>query len=136
MNDRESYRIVYPEQARPRLRVIMSSAIAAPVLECSEGGLRFRIPATWPSVVVGAIVRANVEFHPSPPVGSQRTGVPRLLISVNGRVIRTEAQTEGHTESQIAVVQLDRPGIPFSVLLREQRALLGRYPDWLTASAT
>lgn len=110
----------------------MSSAIAAPVLECSEGGLRFRIPATWPSVVVGAIVRANVEFHPSPRVGSQRTGVPRLLVSVNGRVVRTEGQTEG----QIAVVQLDRPGIPFSVLLREQRALLGRYPDWLTASAT
>ncbi len=128
MNDRESYRIVYPELGRPHLRVITSSAHPASVLECSEGGLRFSVPTTWPRVVVGAVVRANVEFAPSPRAGSRRGGGPGLLVSVKGRVVRTEGR--------IAVVHLDRPGIPFSVLLREQRALFARYPDWLTPSAT
>ena len=120
------YRIVYPELARPRLRVITLSPDTAPVLDCSEEGLRFCIPTAWPGLPEGTVVCGTVEFQSSACTHGSLS-IPRSAsVAVNGRVV--------HIEGRVVGVHLDPPGLPLSVLVHEQLSLLSRYPGWLESS--
>lgn len=101
---RAHYRIVYPTAARPRLLV---DDLAYDVYDCSEWGLRFEM---LPDVrfEVGQQVTGVVHF---------RTGAERV---VEGTVIRIQGDS--------AALHLTA-GIPFRIILDEQRDLRRRYLD-------
>ncbi|MCI0434065.1 MAG: PilZ domain-containing protein [Gemmatimonadetes bacterium] len=103
---RSSYRIQYPVADRPRLLI---DGTGHEVLDCSESGLRYRLekgrPARYGQDVLGV-----VQF---------RRGVE---IAVEGRIVRIEGD--------VAAIHFTAFGIPFGVILAEQRDLLRRYPMW------
>ena len=123
MNVRTSYRVVYPATARPWLVWDTVPTQAAPVVECSEGGLSFEVPLTWPTVELGAQVTGCVEFQgASAEHAADETPAARTSITVTGQVVRVL--------ERVVAVRLEAPGIPFGVLLREQLALRFRFPGW------
>jgi len=104
-NKRNSYRVVYPKIERPSFLV---DNVKAPVLDCSENGLRVEVPTG----------------HRCPRMGETVSGHVRLRdgreIAVEGDVVRVRDQEIG--------LRLARPGIPLAVIFAEQRYLLTRYP--------
>lgn len=101
---REYYRVVYPTQEQPELTF---GGRAARVMDCSERGLRCRVAASSPVPLVGDRVAGTVRFF----AGEE--------IDVAGRVVRAE--------DEVIALSLDSPGIPFRIMLREQRRLRERY---------
>ena len=104
-NKRNAYRVVYP--AVDRLAFVVEN-VKAPVLDCSENGLRVEVP----------------EGHACPRMGDRVSGRLRLRdgreIAVQGDVVRVREREVG--------MRLVRPGIPLAVIFAEQRYLLARYP--------
>ncbi len=109
--ERAYYRINYPERERPEVLLGESSL---PVLECSERGLRLDVSAA-PPLAAGDSIEGTVRFRRGDNV------------AVSGVVARADGT--------VVVVLLDPPGLPFSVLLKEQRFLLQHYPGRLTPSS-
>lgn len=125
LNRRTSYRVVYPTSERPRLIVDTLSATVASVVECSEGGLSFEVPAAWPRMELGAEVCGRLEFHGPRCERWSVEDAPftmRPAVPVTGEVVRVL--------HRVVAVRLEWPGVPFGVLLREQFALRARYPGW------
>jgi hypothetical protein len=111
VDHRESYRIVYPERARPAFHWLVGRGVhVAPVLDCSERGLRVRRPSALVELRSGDAVTGRVRWH---------DGEEQML---EGTIVRV-------TDEQVAV-QLHHPGIPLRVLYAEQRYLRARYLDW------
>jgi hypothetical protein len=105
-NKRNSYRVVYPKTERPSFIV---NGASAPVLDCSESGLRVEVPAGHRYPRMGDLVSGHVRM---------RDG---REIAVEGEVVRLRDQEVG--------LRLARPGIPLAVIFAEQRFLLARYPS-------
>jgi len=104
-NSRRHFRIVYPWEERPRF--VIGNSICE-VLDCSERGLRFRLPET-----------------PYPSPGDEIHGKLRLPrgndVLISGVVVRVEA------EGEIAL-ELSDPGVSFYLILKEQIHLRKR--EW------
>src|SRR6185295_14281444 len=101
-SDRAFYRLVYPIVCRPVLRVGEDSF---PVIDLSEGGIRFRATEDheWS---MGADFTGEIVL--------QTAGA----VEVQGQIIRVEGRDVG--------ARLIR-GVPFSVILEEQRYLTRRF---------
>ena len=103
-NQRTHYRIVYPQQERPSF---LSDYGAVPVLDCSEGGLRVELgpgqrrPSLWQHVSGRLVLRDGQE------------------VAVKGNVVRVQGRE--------VCLQLERPGLPLTVIFSEQRFLRTRY---------
>jgi hypothetical protein len=118
-NRRQSFRIVYPSEARPAFAVAPANAgpsdpgIRATVLDWSEFGLR----VAWPCP------------RDVPTAGTQLSGRIRLRtgheVRLTGVVVRVEGQ-------EIAM-RLEGGGVPLAVLYAEQRYLRDTYPGWLVS---
>ena len=99
---RNYYRVTYPFAERPMFEIGWTSF---EVVECSESGLRYELG----------------ERH-SPTVGSQGAG--RVVfrsgetIAVTGDVVRLQ--------DGFVALGLQPPGIPFALVMREQRYLRGK----------
>lgn len=99
---RNHYRVMYPIAERPAFE---AERLSFEVLECSENGLRF-----------------DMGERRSPTVGSQVAG--RLVfrsgeaVAVVGEVVRLQ--------DGLVALALQPPGIPFGVVMREQRYLRGK----------
>lgn len=112
MNDfehsRRHYRIVYPAPVRPRFHTANGSY---PVLDLSEGGLRYTLPEP----------RGSAPTVARPDPGTEVVGHVAFChgasIPVRGRVVRVEGV-------QVAL-QLEA-GVPYKVILEEQRYLLAK----------
>lgn len=104
-HDRSYYRIEYPRRARPILEL---DEVEYPVVDCSENGIRFK--------------SGGVAFQKGDPV----TGVIRFRgrgeTKVAGSVVRVQ---EGHV-----ALLLEEAGIPFPIILAEQRYLRANYIRW------
>jgi len=99
---RNHYRVTYPFVERPALE---AGRWSFEVVECSESGLRYdpgerRVPS------VGSQIAGKITF---------RCGE---TIDVIGEVVRLQ-------EGLVALV-LQAPGIPFAIVMREQRYLRGK----------
>ena len=93
---------MYPFSERPSLEV---GRTAFEVVECSEGGLRYTVGERLaPSV--GSFVAGRLVF---------RSGES---VDVIGDVMRIQ--------DGLVALTLQPPGIPFAVVMREQRYLLGK----------
>lgn len=102
---RSLYRIEYPRRERPDLHI---GEDRHEVVDCSEGGVRFVAgPGAWGA---GRVVRGNLVLRHGEEV------------AIEGRVLRVQ-------EGEVAVA-LHPPGIPFPLVLAEQRYLRGKYPMW------
>lgn len=99
---RNHYRITYPFAERPSLAVGWSSFR---VVECSETGLRFELGERR-SPAVGAQISGRLEF---------RSG---QVIDVVGDVVRLQRG--------LVALTLQRPGIPYAIVMHEQRYLRGK----------
>ncbi|MEP6620225.1 MAG: PilZ domain-containing protein [bacterium] len=105
-NDREVYRAVYPVgypiSLTPHV-LLDGEALATPLLDCSEHGIRY-----------------HATSGEAPPLGTPVTGEIRTPErpprSFRGHVVRA-------APDEVAL-RLDHPGLPFSMLLAEQRAVL------------
>lgn len=109
--ERAHYRIEYPERERPWLALAEGRTPQwRPVVDVCERGLRFiafeaeRMPA------LGTMLSGRLRFG----------GDDEEEVEVAGRVVRVQ-------ERDVAV-QLEAPGIPLRIILREQRRLLRLYP--------
>ncbi len=100
-NQRTRYRLRYPLSACPKLVTEQRYFI---VTEVSESGLRLLGVSEY-SFSTGDLVQGQLEFPEGSPV------------AVTGHVVRFEPEE--------VVVQLDE-GVPFSVMVREQRSLSRR----------
>lgn len=105
-NDREVYRAVYPVSYPTALTphvLLDGEVVPVPLLDCSEQGIRYQATP-----------------GESPPLGTPVTGElrcpERAPRSFKGHVVRAEP-------GEVAL-RLDPPGLPFSLLLAEQRAVL------------
>ncbi len=103
--ERAFYRIHYPIAERPRF---WSGTYAYEVLDCCEGGLRYRLNESDPRPAVGSSVRGLLRFHR----GTE--------LEIEGDVVRVQ---NGSVALNLTVNR-----IPFSVILTEQKELLRRYP--------
>ena len=106
-NDRETYRAVYPASypvaATPH--VFLEGAVrSVPIHDCSEQGIRFRAPLGAPEQPLGTPVSGELRTRD----GSAH--------EIHGHIVRSEAGD--------VAIRLNPPGISFSVLLSEQRAVL------------
>jgi hypothetical protein len=103
-NQRTHFRVVYPQQDRPTFVTVDGSA---PVLDCSEGGLRVELGYG----------------HRRPALRERVNGQLRLRdgqqLAVAGRVVRVQGRE--------VCLELERPGLPLSVIFSEQRFLRTRY---------
>ncbi len=105
-NQREHYRIRYPDLERPEFLVGKQKY---PVLDVSERGIRVKLPMSH-VFVLGQIVKGIVKFRS----GKQ--------VAIEGRIIRiTQAESS-------CSVQLRR-SIPLAYIMEEQRLLLQRYNE-------
>lgn len=101
-NRREFYRIEYPRADQPTLRV---DGRRYRVHDCSERGLRFAVPA-HAAFARGAGVHGLLRF---------RRGAET---EVDGTVVWTSPDA--------VALQLDGSGIPFALILFEQRRLYAK----------
>ena len=99
---RNHYRVTYPFAERPALE---SGRSSFEVVECSENGLRYDVGERR-SPSVGARVSGRLVF---------RSGD---AVDVSGEVVRLQ--------DGLVALALQPPGIPFSVVIHEQRYLRGR----------
>ncbi|MEQ1857804.1 MAG: PilZ domain-containing protein [Longimicrobiales bacterium] len=99
-NQRGTYRIDFPRTERPALRV---GEMEYEVLDLSESGLRYSVPADVPP----------------PPVGCDLRG--RVLFREEGEhdVVGTVARVNGH----IVAVRFTAGGVPYATIFAEQRRL-------------
>ena len=104
-SERQFYRLDFPPKERPQLIIGTQSM---PIVECSEGGLRYE-PAAG---------------H-RPEIGEQIAGVVRFRRAGDFEVTGTVSRTQG---SNIVLV-FERPGLPYAAIMQEQRFLMQRYPD-------
>jgi hypothetical protein len=105
-NDRAVYRAVYPVTYPASLvpyLVVEGEDGTRRVLDVSEEGIRYRATADDPPPL-GTAVAAELRAHNAPPV------------AVHGHVVRS-------APNEVAI-KLESPGLPFSLLFREQRAVL------------
>lgn len=96
-NRRDHYRVCYAEAERPTL---FHGALRCPVLDCSESGVRFRPAPAW-SCAAGDRIEGVIRF---------RRGMEVL---VAGTVVRLTGTS--------AAIVLEPPGIPFRLIMDEQR---------------
>jgi hypothetical protein len=99
---RNHYRVTYPFAERPMFEIGWTSF---EVVECSESGLRYELGERH-SPTMGSQVSGKVVF---------RSGE---TIDVTGDVVRLQ-------NGLVALVLLP-PGIPFALVIREQRYLRGK----------
>ena len=99
---RNHYRVLYPFAERPALEIGWTSFDVA---ECSESGLRYELGQRH-SPSIGAQVAGKVLFK------SGET------VDVTGEVVRLQ--------DGLVALALHPPGIPFAVVMREQRYLRGK----------
>jgi len=99
---RNHYRVTYPFAERPSLSIGWTSF---QIVECSESGLRYEL-AERRSPAMGAQVAGRVEF---------RSGE---TIDIVGEVVRLQ--------DGFVALELRTPGIPFGIVIREQRYLRGK----------
>ncbi len=116
-NRRTCYRVVYPTMARPEIRWAAgggpsgtAAGTTAPVLDCSEEGLRFEMGPEHGRPRVDAVVIGNLQFR-------------------DGRELRVCGTVIGVEEGCVRV-RLHPPGVPAAILFREQRFLMAHYPGW------
>ncbi|MGD8276698.1 MAG: PilZ domain-containing protein [Gemmatimonadota bacterium] len=103
--ERAFYRIHYPITERPRF---WSGTCVYEVLDCCEGGLRYRLSGSEARPAVGATVNGLLRFHR----GTE--------LDIEGEVVRVQNGS--------VALNLTTNRIPFSVILAEQKELLRRYP--------
>ena len=106
-HDRAFFRLRYPRAARPEFRPALD-APALPVVDCSEGGFRFRTAPDLPVPAPGEVASGEIHF---------RSG---HSTRVAGVVVRVQ-------DEEVAV-HLTELAIPFAVVLQEQRFVRQRYP--------
>ena len=99
---RNHYRVTYPFAERPLLAFGRTSF---EVLECSESGLRYD-PGERLSPSIGTPVAGRLLF---------RSGE---VLDVIGEVVRLQ--------DGLVALALQPPGIPFGIVIREQRYLRGK----------
>jgi hypothetical protein len=99
---RNHYRVIYPFAERPALE---SGRSSFEVVECSENGLRF-----------------DVGERRSPSIGTQVSG---RLVFRSGEAVHVTGEVVRLQEGLVALA-LQPPGIPFSVVIHEQRYLRGK----------
>lgn len=104
-HERSVYRIEYPERERPELK--LATGVVA-VIDCSEDGLRFKLPDGSPMPDIGVAVEGRVRFKRHPE-----------LVSIRGNVVRCQGRE--------VALHLAPPGLPRSLLFSEQRFLGSRY---------
>jgi hypothetical protein len=104
-HERQYYRLSFPIQERPQFQV---GAVVMPIIECSERGFRYE-PARGHAPELGDSLEGRIKF---------RRGTE---VEVAGTVTRRQDAT--------LVLVLDSPGVPFSVLMAEQRHLRRHYPE-------
>ena len=105
-NDREVYRVVYPVSYPTALipHVLLDGeSNPVPLLDSSEHGIRYRI-VSGDTLALGTPVSGELQRQDHAP------------LSFSGHLVRVEP-------GEVAV-RLDPPGLPFSLLLAEQRAVL------------
>ncbi len=103
-DQRDFYRIQYPQADRPRLRI---GALVSEVLNLSETGVRF-VPAEGLELVMGAPVTAELGFHDG------------QAMLVAGHVHSVQS------EPRIAALHFTS-GVPAAKILQEQQILRQRY---------
>lgn len=103
---RDSYRVHYPIEERPRL--VLANGKTYPVQDLSERGLRY--------------------LAPQPFTGNLQDAVHGVLQLHDGRSVPIEGQVVRADERNVAV-QLTKP-IPFGILISEQRYLRKKYLLW------
>jgi hypothetical protein len=104
-HDRSHYRIEYPRRARPVLEL---DEVKYSVVDCSENGIRFK--------------SGGVTFQRGDPVAGVIRFPGRGETPVAGVVVRVQ---EGHV-----ALLLEETGIPFPMILSEQRYLRANYVRW------
>lgn len=102
--ERRHFRILFPLRERPRL--VEPDGTRHLVLDCSEGGLRYR-PTTGTAPEIGAGVVGTLHFR-----GGRR-------VEVRGTIVRVQEDGE-------VGVELAAGGIPFPAVWAEQRRLRRR----------
>jgi PilZ domain len=105
-NQREHYRIRYPDLERPEFQVGKQKYA---VLDVSERGMRFKIPMSH-AFISGQTVKGIVVFRS----GKQ--------VAIEGRIMRI-TQAESSCSLQL------RRSIPLAYIMEEQRLLLQRYNE-------
>jgi len=103
-DQRDFYRIQYPQADRPRLAL---GRFVSEVLNLSETGVRF-VPAEGLELVLGAPVAGELRFHDG------------HKLAVAGRVHSVQA------EPRVAALQFTS-GVPAAKILQEQQILRQRY---------
>jgi len=78
------------------------------VLDCGEGGLRYRLNESDTRPAVGSKVNGLLRFHR----GTE--------LEIEGEIVRVQSSS--------VALNLTTTRIPFSVILAEQKELLRRYP--------
>lgn len=101
---RDFYRIQYPQADRPRLTI---GRFVSEVLNLSETGVRF-VPADGLELAVGIAVVGELRFHDG------------QIAKVAGRVHSSQA------EPRVAALQFTT-GVPAAKILQEQQILRQRY---------
>lgn len=109
---RRCYRIHYPKRERPTLHV---GAAAWDVVDLSETGVLFRHPGGLGDLEVGTEIEGVICF---------RRGEE---IPIVGVVLRSDVRPDGGRD---IVVDFTEGGVPFGLILDEQRYLHGHYPCW------
>jgi hypothetical protein len=106
-NDRAVYRAVYPMTYPialvPYVR-LDGASVSTPVLDLSEEGLRYKLLPDEVLPETGAPIVGELRMHDEEPHPFRGHGVR----AADGAV----------------AIKLEAPGVPFSVLLKEQRAVL------------
>src|SRR5262245_51464544 len=102
--ERQFYRLSFPLARRPEFR---SGDLSMPVFECSERGFRYQPVGVDP-----------------PEIGDLVSGKLRMC---HGAEVEVAGTVHRRQESTFVVV-LPPPGVPFSVLMAEQRYLRSHFP--------
>lgn len=103
-NHRGYYRIVFPKEERPVLRV---GEGRLEVLDCSESGLGYALPDAETPPSLGTVVRGRVRFH-----GGDEVDIDGTVVRVGGGSV---------------AIHLRGPAIPYATVFAEQRRLRREY---------